>query len=191
MGLSRQSLAAVRMLVVLTVLLGVLYPAVVWGVGRVAFAGQASGSLVRRDGRVVGSSLLGQSFTSADTFHGRPSVSDDAGDTSGGSNLAASSAEQRRLVAGRRAATVRAGDVWAAGVVAPDALTASGSGLDPDISPAYALAQVPRVARATGLGEAQVRALVTEHTVGRTLGVLGEPRVDVLELNLALDRLRA
>lgn len=192
MNLSRQSLAALRMLAVLTVLLGVVYPAAVWGIGRVAFADQASGSLVRRDGTVVGSSLLGQAFTGADTFHGRPSLSDDAGGTSGGSNLAASDPAQRRAVAQRRATLERAGDVPPSGVAAPDALTASASGLDPDISPAYALAQVPRVARATGIGESALRTLVRRHTTGRTLGFLGEPRVDVLELNLALalDRAR-
>ena len=188
MNLSRQALAALRMLLLMTLLLGVLYPAVVWGVGRVAFADQASGSLLREDGRVVGSSLLGQQFTSAETFHGRPSASDYAGSTSGGSNLAASDPEQAKAVADRRAALEKAGDVTPSGPTA-DALTASASGLDPDVSPAYALAQVPRIAEATGQSPERLRALVAEHTQGRALGVLGAPRVNVLELNLALSRL--
>ncbi len=186
MSFTRQSVAALRMLIVLTVLLGIGYPAVVWGVGRVAFHDQAAGSVVRVDGKVVGSSLLGQDFTAADVFHSRPSASSYSGDTSGGSNLAASDPAQVKAIADRQAALVKDGDLPADGLAAPDALTASASGLDPDISPAYAMDQAPRVARASGLSETVVTKLVTEHTSGRVLGFLGEPRVNVLDLNLAL-----
>ena len=180
---TRQLLASARMLLALTALLGVLYPAAVWAVGRVAFPGQADGSLVRRDGVVVGSSLLGQDFRGDRWFTGRPSTSAYAGATSGGSNLAASSADQVRAVR-ERASAYRT----AYGTAAPaDALTASASGLDPHISPANAAAQVHRVAAARGLPDATVARLVEQHTQGRVLGFLGEPRVNVLELNLALE----
>ncbi|MFC8503300.1 K(+)-transporting ATPase subunit C [Pedococcus sp. NPDC057267] len=185
---TRQVLAALRMLVVLTVLLGVLYPAVVWGVGRLGLSHQADGSRVERGGVVVGSSLLGQDFTDPRRFQGRPSASQYAGDVSGGTNLYASAQDQQKAIAERRAAYASANG----GAVAPaDALTASASGLDPDISPANALAQAPRVARANGLDQGAVVELVRQHTQGRTLGFLGEPHVNVLELNLALDELVA
>ena len=171
------------MLLVLTVLLGVLYPAVVWGVGRVGLSGRADGSLVSRDGAVVGSSLLGQDFRGPQWFHGRPSVSAYAGAVSGGSNLAATSQAQVEAVRERQAAWAGVGE----GAAPPDALSASGSGLDPHVSPANAIAQVPRVAAANGLSDAVVRRLVDAHTEGRSLGFLGEPRVNVLELNLALE----
>jgi K+-transporting ATPase ATPase C chain len=186
MSLSRQSVAALRLLLVMTVLLGIGYPAVVWGVGRIAFPHQAAGSIVRVDGKVVGSSLLGQDFTAADVFHSRPSASSYSGDTSGGSNLAASDPAQAKAIAARKAALVKDGDLPADGIAPADALTASASGFDPDISPAYAMDQVPRVAKATGLSDAAVSRLVTEHTSGRVLGFLGEPRVNVLALNTAL-----
>ncbi len=186
-SLTRQCAAALRLLLILTVALGLLYPATVYAVGRVAAPGQADGSLVRADGRVVGSSLLGQDFTGDAWFHGRPSTSDDAGATSGGSNLAQSSTAQRDAVAARSAAVSRAEGSTA---LPPDALTASASGLDPDISPAYARLQVARVARTTGLSGQVVTDLVERHTKGRALGFLGAPRVNVLELNLALSEAR-
>lgn len=182
MSALRQLVASLRMLVVLTVLLGVLYPAVVWGVGQVGLTGRADGSLVRRDGVVVGSSLLGQDFTGPRWFHGRPSVSAYAGGASGGSNLATTAQDQARAVRERQAAWAGIGD----GPAPADVLTASASGLDPHVSPAAADAQVSRVAAANGLSEAVVRRLVESHTQGRSLGFLGEPRVNVLELNLAL-----
>lgn len=178
----RQLVASLRMLLVLTVLLGVLYPAVVWGVGRVGLSDRADGSLVSRDGVVVGSSLLGQDFRGPKWFRGRPSASAYAGGVSGGSNLATGAREQVDAIRERQA-------VWAGvgqGPAPADALTASGSGLDPHVSPANAIAQVPRVAAANGLDQAVVRRLVDAHTQGRSLGFLGEPRVNVLELNLAL-----
>lgn len=184
-SLTRQYAAALRLILALTVLLGVAYPAIVYGVGRAGLSDRADGSLVEQDGTVVGSSLLGQNSTGDKWFHGRPSASDYAGDTSGGSNLAASSDDQIAAVAERRADVAGA---EGSGSVPADALTASASGLDPHISPAYAALQVPRVARATGLDAGVVETLVAKHTQGRTLGFLGEPRVNVLGLNLALAR---
>ena len=172
------------MLLALTLLLGVLYPAVVWGVGQVALSHQADGSRIERGGAVVGSSLLGQDFTAERHFHGRPSASDYAGDVSGGTNLYASHEDQQAAVAGRRAGYAASNG----GALAPaDALTASASGLDPHISPANALAQASRVAAANGLDPRVVEGLVRAHTQGRVLGFLGEPRVDVLGLNLAVE----
>ena len=182
MSSARQLVASLRMLLVLTLLLGVAYPAVVWGVGQAALRDRADGSLVRRDGVVVGSSLLGQEFTESRWFQGRPSASGYAGRVSGGSNLAATSREQVDAVRRRESAWARVGE----GSAPADALTASGSGVDPHISPANALAQVPRVAAENRLDEAVVRGLVDAHTQGRSLGFVGEPRVNVLELNLAL-----
>jgi K+-transporting ATPase ATPase C chain len=170
------------MLLVLTVLLGVVYPAAVWGIGRVAFADQAAGSLVTRDGQVVGSSLLGQNFTDSRFFQGRPSASEYAGGVSGGSNLATGSDDQVKAAEERAAAYA----ATSSGSAPADALTASGSGLDPHISPANARAQASRVAAANGLETAEVMRLVEAETQGRSLGFLGEPRVNVLELNLAV-----
>ena len=183
----RQTLAGLRLLLALTVLLGLAYPLLMTGIGQVAFPAQANGSLLRIDGKDVGSSLIGQSFAGARWFHSRPSAASYDALASGGSNLGPSSPVLRRQIAARRA-QVAAQDGVAPGAVPPDALTASGSGLDPDISPAYAEIQVARVARARGLTVAQVRTLVAQHTQARTLGFLGEPRVDVLELDLALAR---
>ncbi|UIJ34118.1 potassium-transporting ATPase subunit KdpC [Allobranchiibius sp. GilTou73] len=185
-SLRRQTVAAVRLLLVLTLLLGVGYPAVVWAVGRVGLHDQATGSLVHHDGRVVGSSLLGQNFSGAAWFHGRASASSYAGNTSGGTNLPESDPQLWKAAAAMRKAAGSIGDR-----LPPDALTTSASGLDPDISPAYAELQAPQIAAARQLPVAQVRRLVAQHTTGRTLGYLGEPRVDVLELNLALQDLSA
>ena len=181
----KQSVAGLRAMLVLTVLLGVLYPAVVWGVGQVVAPDQAAGSLVSLGGRVVGSSLVGQQWRGDEWFHGRPSASDYAGDTSGGTNLGAGRELDTEVAERARAAGLEAGTAPA------DALTASGSGLDPHVSPAYAAAQVERVAAARGLDVSRVRSLVAAHTQGREAGFLGQPRVDVLELNLALARLAA
>ena len=190
-SLTRQYAAALRLMLALTVLLGVVYPAVVYGVGRAGLSSQADGSLVEQDGKVVGSSLLGQHFTGDRWFHGRPSASDYAGDSSGGSNLAASSEAQVTAVAERRKAVSEAEAIHDSNdsdAIPADALTASASGLDPHVSPSYADLQVARVAKATGLDTVDVQRLVETHTQGRTLGFLGEPRVNVLELNLALAR---
>ncbi len=182
--LLRQSLAAVRVLLVLTVLLGVLYPAAVWAVGR-AVPDRADGSLLRVDGVAVGSRLLGQTFEGAQWFHPRPSANDYDGLASAPSNLGPSNPDLVAAIRERRAAVAREDGVSPSAVPA-DAVTASGSGLDPDISPAYAALQVPRVARERGLDEATVRRLVAAATSGRQLGFLGEPTVNVLELNASL-----
>jgi K+-transporting ATPase ATPase C chain len=184
----RQLGASLRMFLLLTVLTGLLYPAVMWGVGQVVARNAADGSLVHAHGQVVGSSLLGQQFTGAQWFQPRPSASMYAGNTSGASNLPASDKRLQKTWADARAALLKA-NPDARGTLPPDAYTASGSGLDPHISVAYALWQVPRVAKARNLPEARVTALVNSHTQGRTLGFLGEPRINVLELNVALDRL--
>ncbi|EWT03481.1 potassium transporter KtrA [Intrasporangium oryzae NRRL B-24470] len=180
----KQSWAGLRAMLVFTVLFGLLYPAIVWGVGQVVARDQSTGSLVSVDGTVVGSSLVGQQWTGAQWFWGRPSASAYSGDTSGGSNLSGSALSEE---VAKRASAVGLDPTSAPA----DALTASGSGLDPDISPAYAESQVARVAGARGLPVQQVADLVAAHTKGRVAGFLGEPRVNVLELNLALDRLVA
>ncbi|HYQ73634.1 K(+)-transporting ATPase subunit C [Cellulomonas sp.] len=189
---------SLRAMLVLTVILGVGYPLVVTGLGRL-MPGRADGSLVTgADGAAVGSSLLGQSFTDADGrplpryFQSRPSAAGDGydGAASSGSNLGPDNPDLVAAIEARRAAVAALEGVDVAAVPA-DAVTASGSGLDPHISPAYAELQVPRVARERGLPEAEVRALVAGATTGRALGFLGEPGVDVLELNLALDRASA
>jgi potassium-transporting ATPase KdpC subunit len=181
---------AARLIVLLTLVLGLGYPLLVTGVGQVAFGSQADGSLVRRDGTVVGSTLIGQVYDDPAYFQGRPSAAGDGYDplATGASNLGLDNPDLVSLVEERRAAAVKANGTRP-DQVAPDALLASGSGLDPQISPEYAAQQVARVARERGLSERRVRGLVEQHTSSRTLGFLGEPRVDLLELNLALDRL--
>ena len=179
----KQSLAALRALLVLTVVLGLLYPALVWGVGQAVGRSQAAGSLVTVDGDVVGSSLIGQEWKGEEWFHSRPSASDYTGDVSGGSNLGPGS-ELDQAVAER----AQQAGIPVQGSPA-DALTASGSGLDPHVTPENAASQVARVSAARGLTASEVKRLVDEHTEGRTLGFLGEPRVNVLELNLALQGL--
>ena len=189
----RQVWAAVRTLLVATVVLGLVYPLVVTGVAQLIAPGRADGSLVHSGGQVVGSSLIGQSFTDAHGdplplyFLSRPSASDYEGRASGGSNLGPDSPELAKLIEQRRA-EVAAFDGVLPSQVPPDAVTASASGLDNGISPTYAAIQVDRVARERGMSVAQVRSLVDDATVGRDLGFIGAPYVDVLQLNLALDR---
>lgn len=179
--------AGARMLLVWTVVLGLAYPMAVWAVGQVAFNHQANGSMLELDGQSVGSSLIGQSFDGPGWFHGRPSASDYDPLATGASNLAAGSPQLLELVESRKAA-VAAEEEVDPGRVPPDALTASGSAVDPHISPEYARLQIARVAAARGLERSQVAALVDEHTQDRSLGFLGTPRVNVLELNLALEQ---
>jgi potassium-transporting ATPase KdpC subunit len=184
------ALTSVLMLVLLTALTGVVYPLVVTGVARMASPGRAGGSLLCRDGRVIGSELLGQEFSDPRCFFGRPSATVPAcnAGSSGGSNLGpANPALADSLRA--RVARLRALDPGNTAPVPVDLVTASGSGLDPHVSPAAAYYQVPRVARLRGLSESAVRGLVRDHVEGRQFGVLGEPRVNVLRLNLALDDL--
>ncbi len=181
----------------ITAITGLAYPLALTGLAKALFPWQAAGSLLRRDERVVGSARIGQAFTDPGHFWGRPSatVGPDGkpmpynGASSGGSNLAPSNPALAEAVRARIAA-LRAADPEATGPVPVDLVTASGSGLDPHISPAAAEFQLHRVARARGLDEARVRTLVARHTEGPQLGILGEPRVNVLELNLDLDSLR-
>lgn len=180
------------LLAAFTLLLGVAYPAAVTGLAQALFRRAANGSLLTVAGRAVGSELIGQPFTSARYFWGRPSATTPVaydGRASSGSNQGPSTPALVSDVAGR-VASARAADLEALrGPIPVDLVTASGSGLDPHLSPAAALYQVPRVARARGLSPERVRALVQQRTHGRTLGLLGAPRVNVLELNLALDAL--
>jgi len=190
-ALVRQSVAGLRLLLALTLLLGVLYPVAIWGVGRL-MPDRADGSLVTSNGTVVGSSLIGQSFEGGSEagrwFHSRPSAAGDGYDAlaSASSNLGPENQDLLATIEERRTA-IAAREGVAPDQVPADAVTASASGLDPDISPAYARLQVARIARERGLPVDQVAALVEEYVQGRTLGFLGEPRVNVLELNLALD----
>jgi K+-transporting ATPase ATPase C chain len=185
--LSRQSLAGLRLLLVMTVLLGVGYPTAVWAVGQ-AFDDRADGSPVRVDGEVVGSRLLGQQFEGDQWFLSRPSANDYDSLASAPSNLGPLNPD---LIASieKRKAEVAAREGVGESEVPADAVTASGSGLDPHISPEYAELQAPRVAEANGLSLVVVEDLVEEHTEGRGLGFLGEPGVNVVRLNLALDGL--
>jgi len=173
---------------VTAVLLGIGYPLVVTGVAAVMFPHKAAGGLILKDGQVIGSELLAQSFTSDKYFHPRPSAAGNGYDatSSGGSNLAQSSAKLVQRIQGDidKLAAQNPGKP-----VPIDMVTTSGSGLDPDITPDNAYYQAPRVAKARGLTETQVHALIEQETTGRTLGLLGEPRVNVLELNLALDKM--
>ena len=192
----RQLGAATRLLLVMTVLLGLAYPLVVTGVSQAALGARSDGSLVTRGSTVVGSGLIGQRFTDQDGnalpryFQSRPSAAGDGYDptSSSASNLGPENADLVAAVEERRAAVAALEGVDPA-AVPPDALTASGSGLDPDISPRYAMIQVQRVAEARGLAASDVRRLVRRYSSGRDLGFIGEPTVDVLRLNLALDAL--
>jgi K+-transporting ATPase ATPase C chain len=194
----RNHLTGLRILLLFTVVCGLLYPLVITGVSQVAFSHQANGSMVKVNGRTVGSSLLGQNFTDAkgtplpQWFQPRPSTAGPGGGydptASGGSNLGPNDPGLTRTVEQRKAAVAAFNGVPVS-QVPPDAVTASGSGLDPDISPAYAYLQADRVAKARGLDPATVRALVKAHIQDRNLGFLGEPRVNVLELNAALSQL--
>ena len=186
----RQLVPALVVFLALTVLTGVAYPLALTGVAQVVFPGRADGSLIERDGQTVGSRLLGRQFSSPRYFHPRPSAAGDGYDAmaSSASNLGPTNEEFLSEVRKRVAAYRRENGLATGAEVPADAVTASGSGLDPHISPPNARIQAARVARARGLGLDEVLALVDEHTDGRSLGFLGEPGVNVLELNLALDR---
>lgn len=183
---------AVVLLALLTLLLGFVYPLLITAAARIAFPAQAAGSLVTVDGKVVGSRLIGQAFSDPGHFWGRPSATAPQaynGLASSGSNLGPLNPALRDQVAGRVKALHDA-DPSGSRPVPADLVTASASGLDPDISVAAARYQVARIAKARGIAPAELDALVAAHQRGRTLGLLGEARVNVLELNLALDRMK-
>lgn len=195
-SLFRFSLAGLRVLVLMTVVLGIAYPVAVFGIARVVAPWQADGSLVTATGarttdpdEAVGSALLGQVVDDDALFQNRPSAAGEGYDplNTYGSNWGPEAPELVAAIEERQAEIAEREGVPVTDVP-PDAVTASASGLDPDISVAYAELQVPRVARATGLSEAEVRHLVDEHTSGRTWGVLGEPRVNVVLLNIAVQQ---
>jgi len=185
----RQLVTALKCLLVLTVVLGIGYPLLVLGIGQLGLERQAEGSLVTADGRVVASRLIGQSFAGDEWFQPRPSAGGYDGLASGGSNAGPNDPELVATV-DRRRAEIAVRDGVSPAEVPADAVTASGSGLDPFISPAYAELQVDRVARTRDLPADRVRDLVQQHVTPRTLGFLGQPRVNVVELNRDLQSLR-
>jgi K+-transporting ATPase ATPase C chain len=182
----QHTLISIRITFALLVITCGLYPLVVWGIGQTAFRDGANGSLLTRNGKVIGSTLIAQNFTGEQYFHPRPSAAGSGGydpSASGGTNWGMTSKKLLDAVTGRTAAYA---EVRPAGGIPTDAVTASCSGVDPDISPANAYAQAPRVAKANGVPLAQMTALIDRQTGGRFAGVFGEPRVNVLRLNLAL-----
>jgi K+-transporting ATPase ATPase C chain len=186
MNITRNLIVAILMTMVTTVLLGLVYPLVVTGLAQALFADRANGQLIERNGTIVGSRIIGQAFSSPGYFRGRPSAAGTGYDAanSAGTNLGPTNKELFKAVAARVAAARQENP----GAPVPiDLVTSSASGLDPHISPAAAAFQLPRIARERGQPEAVIRQLIEAHTAGRQFGILGEPVVNVLELNLALD----
>jgi potassium-transporting ATPase KdpC subunit len=189
----RNALRALIATLVLALITGLLYPLVMTGFAQAVFKGKADGSLVKVNGRAVGSTLIGQQWSGTEWFYGRPSAVDDDASTSSGSNLGPRSQVLADAIKDRVGAILKVEGAYhpglTAGSIPVDLLTASGSGLDPDISPQAAMFQAPRIAAVRHVSLDQVEALIREHTHGRTLGILGQPRVNVLQLNLALSEL--
>jgi K+-transporting ATPase ATPase C chain len=184
--MKKHFMTSIWMTIVTTLLLGIVYPFVVTGLAQILFPRQANGDLITMNGKIVGSHLIGQPFSSSGYFRSRPSAAGTGYDASnsGGSNLGPTN----KMLIDRMNADIQKAQAENPGTPVPmDLVTTSGSGLDPHISPEAAAFQVPRVAHERGIGEADVSALVANHTEGRQLGFLGEPRVNVLELNLDLD----
>jgi K+-transporting ATPase ATPase C chain len=181
---------AILMTLVTTVLLGLLYPLAITGLGQLFFPAQTNGGMIVRQGQIVGSQLIGQPFSSPAYFHSRPSGAGNGYDAtlSGSANLGPTN---HQLMDRVKLDVEKLHAENPSAEIPVDLVTSSGSGLDPHISPAAAEFQVPRIARERGMSEAEVRALIAQHTLGRQFGVLGEPRVNVLELNLALDAAHA
>lgn len=190
MNVLKLTYTAIAITIALTVLLGIVYPLAVTGIAQIIFPGKAQGSLIQEGGRVIGSKLIGQPFAGPGYFHSRPSAAGAGYDAtaSSGTNLGPTSRKLFEEQVKERADRLRAANPEAE--IPADLVTSSASGLDPHITPAAARFQLPRVARERGLSEDEVWRLVLEHTEDRQLGFLGEPRVNVLELNLALDALR-
>lgn len=186
--MKRNLRTAILMTVVTTILFGVVYPLAVTGLGQILFPSQANGGLIVKSGQIIGSRLIGQLFSSDGYFHGRPSAAGNGYDPvfsgGGASNLGPTNRQLLDRVKGE-VEKLRAENPGSP--IPVDLVTTSGSGLDPNISPAAAEFQIPRVAHARHVNEAELRALVARHTLGRELGILGEPRINVLELNLDLD----
>ncbi|MDQ2768329.1 MAG: potassium-transporting ATPase subunit KdpC [Gemmatimonadota bacterium] len=189
--LRRQLRPALVLTIMLCVITGAIYPAIVTAIAQIVFPRQANGSMITENGRVIGSALLGQSFQSADYFHSRPSAAGIGYDAtaSGGTNKGPTDTKLADTLIAQAVDSVVASDGGVKGQIPSDMVTSSGSGLDPDISPANALLQVARVAKARSAPDSTVHALVDRHTKSRQLSVLGEPTVNVLSLNLALDSL--
>jgi potassium-transporting ATPase KdpC subunit len=191
--MSRLLRNSLMMLLVMTIITGIAYPLLVTGLSQLIFPSQANGSLIAKNGQPIGSTLIGQSFTEPKYFWGRPSATSpqaNNGTGSGGSNLGPTNPALADAVK-QRIAALQSADPGNRASVPVDLVTSSGSGLDPEISPAAAQYQLARVAKARGLSDAQLSLLIAQATSGRQLGLLGEPRVNVLQLNLALDALPA